>query len=101
MFKTFVEKFRASDVVRKFIYVNVVTYIILLLIGVFSVLLNKRGLAVTVGSWVELPAALTQLLYRPWTVFTYMFVHGGLMHILWNMFALYVFGRIFLDFFSG
>lgn len=100
MFKTFVEKFRASDVVRKFIYVNVVTYIILLLIGVFSVLLNKRGHAVTVGSWVELPAALTQLLYRPWTVFTYMFVHGSLWHILWNMIALHIFGRIYLEFFS-
>jgi hypothetical protein len=29
-----------------------------------------------------------------------MFMHGGLMHIVWNMFALYLFGRIFLDFFS-
>ena len=33
-------------------------------------------------------------------MFTYMFLHGSLMHILWNMFALYLFGRIFLDFFS-
>ena len=54
----------------------------------------------TVKSWLELPASLVSLAHRPWTVFTYMFVHGGLMHILWNMFALYVFGRIFLDFFS-
>ena len=31
-------------------------------------------------------------LYRPWTAVTYMFVHGGIMHILFNMIALYFFG---------
>ena len=97
MFKTFIEKFRAADIVKKYIYANVITYIILLLIGVFSVLLNQRA---EVGEWVELPASLSQLLQRPWTVFTYMFVHGSLWHILWNMLALHVFGRIYLELFS-
>lgn len=31
-------------------------------------------------------------LLRPWTVVTYMFLHGGLMHIAFNMLALYFFG---------
>lgn len=31
-------------------------------------------------------------LYRPWTVITYMFLHGGLWHILFNMIALFFFG---------
>src|SRR5687767_8066113 len=29
---------------------------------------------------------------RPWSVVTYMFLHGGLMHLLFNMLALYFFG---------
>ena len=29
---------------------------------------------------------------RPWTPFTYMFVHGGLMHLLFNMLGLFFFG---------
>jgi len=29
---------------------------------------------------------------RPWTVFTYMFVHGGFFHLLFNMLALFFFG---------
>jgi membrane associated rhomboid family serine protease len=33
-------------------------------------------------------AALT----APWTFFTYMFVHAGLLHLLGNMFMLFVFG---------
>ena len=29
---------------------------------------------------------------RPWTALTYMFLHGGFGHILFNMLALYIFG---------
>jgi membrane associated rhomboid family serine protease len=32
------------------------------------------------------------VLMRPWTMVTYMFVHGGLMHIGFNMLTLYFFG---------
>ena len=100
MFKELVRRFASADIVMKFIYTNVLVYIILVLIGVFSVLLNRPSLVATISSWLELPASLIVLVHRPWTLFTYMFMHGGLMHILWNMFALYLFGRIFLDFFS-
>ena len=32
------------------------------------------------------------ILTRPWTIITYMFLHGSLTHILFNMLALYFFG---------
>jgi membrane associated rhomboid family serine protease len=32
------------------------------------------------------------VLFRPWTLFTYMFAHGSLTHILFNMLGLYMFG---------
>ena len=31
-------------------------------------------------------------LFQPWQVVTHMFMHGGVMHILFNMFALWMFG---------
>jgi membrane associated rhomboid family serine protease len=31
-------------------------------------------------------------LYQPWTIVTYMFLHGGLMHLLFNMLSLFFFG---------
>src|SRR5437868_2273107 len=37
--------------------------------------------------WLPAAGAL-----RPWTAFTYMFLHGGWAHIIFNMLALYVFG---------
>jgi len=33
-------------------------------------------------------------LFRPWQIFTHMFMHGSLMHIFSNMFALWMFGSI-------
>ncbi|HUN65730.1 MAG TPA: rhomboid family intramembrane serine protease [Bacteroidota bacterium] len=30
--------------------------------------------------------------FRPWQLITYMFMHGGLMHLFFNMFALWMFG---------
>jgi membrane associated rhomboid family serine protease len=48
---------------------------------------------------MTMPALTNQLafvpnavLVRPWTMVTYMFLHGGLGHIFWNMIALYFFG---------
>lgn len=34
----------------------------------------------------------SRILVRPWTPLTYMFVHGGFMHLLFNMLALFFFG---------
>lgn len=34
----------------------------------------------------------TEVLSQPWTIITYMFVHGSVTHILFNMLALYFFG---------
>lgn len=35
---------------------------------------------------------LASIGFRPWQVITYAFLHGGLTHILFNMFALFMFG---------
>jgi membrane associated rhomboid family serine protease len=36
-----------------------------------------------------------QVLIRPWTILTHMFMHGDFSHLYFNMFALSVFGSIF------
>ena len=100
MFKSVYNKFKLQNIVGKFIYANVGVYIIVVLIGVFSVLLNAGDAGRMFVRFFELPSSLTQLLCRPWSLFTYMFLHEHFMHILWNMIALYVFGKIFIDFYS-
>src|SRR5690348_7601610 len=38
--------------------------------------------------WFDPSAGLS----RPWTIFTYAFVHGGVLHLLFNGLALFLFG---------
>lgn len=100
MFGDLYRKYKDSGVVEKYIFCNVAVYIILLFIGVFSVLFNSAEVLADVKGFLELPALPDALLRRPWTLFAYMFVHADVWHILWNMLALYCFGRIFLNFYS-
>jgi membrane associated rhomboid family serine protease len=55
-------------------------------IGVFFVQLAAPGLA---DPLVFVPMFI---LSRPWSIVTYMFLHGSIMHILFNMIALFFFG---------
>lgn len=100
MFEKIYSAFRNENIAGKFIYINVAIYIIVAFIGVFATLFNATASVSGFVQWLELPASWAGLLCRPWSLFTYMFVHERLMHILFNMLMLYGFGRIFLSFFS-
>jgi len=58
------------------------------------------------SGWIEslsneyllLPAYLPKLLTRFWTPLTYMFMHSGIFHILFNMLWFYWFGQIFEEY---
>ena len=45
-----------------------------------------------VVDWRWLALAPGAILTRPWGIFTYMFVHGGFTHLLFNMLGLFFFG---------
>ena len=54
--------------------------------GVFLLLLAGPGLLTSFALW---PVGAG---FRPWQLLTYAFLHGSLVHIAFNMFALYMFG---------
>lgn len=91
--------FRQGNIVVRLIYINVAVFVFGLLLavvlGLFNIDINYllRDL--------YLPADLLQLLRRPWTLITYMFMHAGIWHLLGNMLWLYWFGKLFLYFFSS
>ena len=82
----------------KLIFINIGVFLLLHLAVIIAMLFNAGG---DLLQWVELPSDLWMLLRRPWTVVTYMFVHYGLLHILFNMLWLYWLGRIFMEFFTS
>jgi membrane associated rhomboid family serine protease len=63
--------------------------LILVNIGVF--LLQQLAGNLMLGLFALWP--LGSDLFRPWQLLTYAFLHGGLVHIFFNMFALFMFGR--------
>jgi membrane associated rhomboid family serine protease len=84
---------------------NTLTKIILINCAVFIALLLAKIIITTVNggdsniyylftNWITLPTSFGQLMYQPWSLFTYSFVHEGLIHILFNMLLLYWFGAI-------
>ncbi|ADV42942.1 rhomboid family intramembrane serine protease [Bacteroides helcogenes] len=93
------ETFRKGNIYIQLIYINVGAFILTTLPEVMLQLFN-RSLG-DVFEWLELPASLTRFTDQPWSLLTYMFMHAGLMHILFNMLWLYWFGALFLQFFSS
>lgn len=91
--------FKRGNISVQFIYINVGVYIITALLLVLLVLFNRSGQLIL--QYFELPASIIKFLYQPWTLFTYMFMHAGIFHLLFNMLWLYWFGELFLYFFSA
>lgn len=48
-------------------------------------------------AWFRMPASLKLLSSRPWTIFTYMFIHDGVWNLIGNLIWLWVFGFILQD----
>ena len=94
------KRFLAENIVGQFIYINVAVFVFFALLDVLATLFNVVSPALYIKMRLELPSVPMQYIWQPWSLLTYMFLHGGLMHLLWNMLALYWFGRIFLSFFS-
>jgi len=45
--------------------------------------------------WLAIPSDINVLASRPWTPITYMFMHAGFLHLLFNILGLYWFGKLF------
>ena len=90
--------FRTGNILAKLIYINVGLFILIRLMGVIFLLFNIPGISFL--QYLQMPSSPELLMYRPWTVITYMFTHFDFLHILFNMLWLYWFGGLFLNFFS-
>ena len=95
-----VNQFKYGSMMIKLLLVNVIVFLAVQIVILFFFLLGMHGDNFIV-SYLALPADVHNLLLKPWTLISYMFLHEGFMHILFNMLWLYWFGKIFLQFFSN
>lgn len=81
------------------IIINTVLFVLLKFIYVIYLItgLNIDAYHKNIFSWFTLPAELTKLSSRPWTIITYMFAHGSFFHLIANVIWLWAFGYILQD----
>lgn len=90
--------FKEGSVLTRLIYINIGVFLLLKIIGVFFYL---SGESFSLYQWLAVPSVKEALIQRPWTPITYMFLHTGFIHLLFNMLGLYWFGQLFLYHFEG
>jgi membrane associated rhomboid family serine protease len=90
--------FRSGNSLIKLIYINIGVFLLISLAAIIGFLLNNPAVSEISLAQLSVPASLRILLLKPWTLFTYMFTHKDIWHILFNMLWLYWFGKIFLEY---
>jgi len=91
--------FKDGNMLTKLIYVNLGVFLLIKIVTIVIVLFNI-GSASIFTEWLSVPADVIKLLYKPWTLITYMFLHEEFLHILFNLLWLFWFGKIFLEYFT-
>lgn len=92
--------FQSGNPAFFYIGINVLIFVVLALINVPFFLSGNGGSTYEglIREYAGFPASIAKLPTRFYTILTYQFFHGGIMHVLFNMLWLYWMGKIFLDF---
>jgi membrane associated rhomboid family serine protease len=96
-----------SNALVGIITINIIFFLLILVSRVFYIYTHQGGdlqvLKFDAIEWFALPAKLTTLSEKPWTLLTFMFSHGGLapfallINMISNMLWLWAFGYILQD----
>ncbi|MDB5031872.1 rhomboid family intramembrane serine protease [Mucilaginibacter sp.] len=91
--------FQSGSKLNLLIGINVIVFLAIGITSVLEQLMLRTTIIATYSyEYLALPSYLPKLLTRFWTPLTYMFMHAGIFHILFNMLWLYWIGGIFEEF---
>lgn len=91
--------FLQKTALSRLMLINISIWIVCLFISVFTWLFNLGDISF-VTKLFAIPADMTSLSQKPWTIFTYMFLQEEFWHLFFNMLMLYYGGLIFLQYLS-
>jgi len=94
--------FLGKNVLSRLILINTIIFLLTAVVHLITWLsgIPEHSNLTILGSYLALPSGLSQLASRPWTLFTYMFLHEGFLHWLFNMIMLYFGGVLFTEYLS-
>lgn len=79
---------------------NALTILLIVNVSLFFILNISSGVfhSTVITDFLTLPLNLSEFIYKPWSILTYMFAHKDLGHLFYNMLLLYFTSRTFLNF---
>lgn len=93
------EIFLSKNILSRLILINTIIYLVVNIVGLATGLFNASGNSISpVAKFLALPANLELLASKPWTLFTYMFLHERFFHLFFNLIMLYFGGLIFQEY---
>ena len=94
-----IKMLKSGNRLNLLIGINVAIFLLINIPGVVERLVfQSNAIEVYAADYLQLPSYLPKLLTRFWTPLTYMFMHAGIFHILFNMLWLYWMGQIFEEY---
>lgn len=91
-------QYKMGGIVTKLIFWNAALFV---LPWLFFALLSVLGVNIDYIHYVSLSSNPAHLLWKPWSLLSYSFFHGGIMHIIFNMIVLNFSGRLFMTYFTS
>ena len=93
------EIFLGNNILSRLILINTVIYLVVNIVGLATGLFNASGETISpLAKLLALPANIDLLVRKPWTLFTYMFLHERFFHLFFNLIMLYFGGLIFQEY---
>ena len=98
-------EYRVGGITQRLIFWNVglfvVPMILFSILALSGVQLPSWDWRASGGQdWFSLSSVPGDLLWKPWSILLYAFLHSGFLHLLFNMIMLHFAGRLFLTFFT-
>ena len=88
------QQYKTGDVSQKLIFINILVFIISALC--FSFVSNQFQYP----NWLALSSNYKDVLWCPWTLITYGFLHSDFIHLIFNLLFLYFISTLFYTFFT-
>jgi membrane associated rhomboid family serine protease len=90
-------RFQQNNAITRIIFLNVFVFLFFSILSVLGFLFNQSFFSGIINYFV-LPSNLSKLMFQPWSILSYMFLHDGFMHILFNMLWLYWVGSLLQEY---
>jgi membrane associated rhomboid family serine protease len=88
-------QFSGGSMIIRIILVCVAVFIASETVHLICWIGDREALYYSFVHWLSLPLSFHTLIRQPWSVFTFMFMHGDVGHIFGNMLFLYWFGQVY------